>query len=210
MTLRHPVALAVASLLLSAPALARPDDARMMVRPENAPPPVPLEPTDEPGVLSGKLSETITAHVRSVDLGKREVTLHGSDGKVESFVAGPEVKNLEKLERGDRVQLRFRGGLVLRPLAAGDAVSPTVDKDTKRTGRGDTLSGVETVRARMAVTVVAVDPATRIVVLEGAEKRPVRVQLSDKIPLDRMKAGDRFTATWSAALAVSVDPVYRE
>ena len=114
----------------------------MAVRPQEGNRVVTVEKTDEAGVYSGSRTEITSAHVRSVDLDRREVTLHVSDGKVEVVKAGPEVKNLEKLDRGDRVQMKFRGGLVLRRLAPGDAgAAPDVEKEVKDTGIGDVLCG---------------------------------------------------------------------
>jgi hypothetical protein len=120
------------------------------------------------------------------------------------------VKNLERLQRGDRVEIRYRAGLVLRLQAGADDAAPEVAKELKRTGRGDLLSGTETVRARLLLTVVAIDPASKVVTLEDADRRSYRVKAGEGVSLDRVKVGDRFRATYSAAMAVSVDPVYRE
>jgi len=208
---RHALALAASAALLSTPFTARGDDPRMVVHSQKAPPIITLDRTDEQGVVAGKFQDDLTAHVRSVDLAKREVTLSGPGGRVETMVAGPEVKNLEKLERGDRVEIRFRAGLVLRLQADGkEDIAPEVAKEIKNTGRGDVLSGTETVRARLTVTVVTIDPATKVVRLEDADKRTYHVKAGEGVSLDRVKVGDRFRATYSAAMAVSVNPVYRE
>lgn len=196
--------------LFATPSTGRSEDAGMVVRRAKGPLPITVDPTDEEGVLSGKLVEDMAARVKSVDLTKREITLSGSGGRVETMKAGPEVKNLEKLERGDRVSIRYRGGLVLRPLAEGEAAtSPDVKKDLKGTGQGDILSGTETVRARVTVTVAAIDPATRLVTLKGPEGKTVPVKMGPAVALDRFKVGDRFTATYSAAMAVAVQPIYK-
>ena len=208
---RHALALAVSVALLTTPFTSRGDDPRMAVHSRSAPPVITLDRTDEQGVVAGKFQDDMTAHVKSVDLAKREVTLSGPGGRVETFAAGPEVKNLEKLERGDRVEIRFRAGLVLRLQSDGKENSaPEVEKEIKNTGRGDVLSGTETVRARLMLTVVAIDPVTKTVTLEDADKRTYKVKAGEGVSLDRVKVGDRFRATYSAAMAVSVNPVYRE
>jgi hypothetical protein len=205
-------ALALISVaLLSTPFMARGEDPRMAVHGTKAPPVIQLDRTDEQGVVAGKFQDELTGNVRSVDLAKREVTLHGSGGRVETVVAGPEVKNLEKLQRGDRVEIRFRAGLVLRLQADGkEDVAPEVEKEIKRTGRGDVLSGTETVRARLGLTVIAIDPATKVVTLEDADKRTYRVKAGEGVSLDRVKVGDRFRATYSAAMAMAVSPINHE
>lgn len=208
---RHALALAAAVFVLSTPFTARGDDPRMAVRSQKGPPVITLDRTNEQGVVAGEFQDSMTAHVRSVDLAKREVTLSGAGGRVETIVAGPEVKNLEKLQRGDRVEISFRAGLVLRLQSdATEDSSPVVEKEIKNTGRGDVLSGTETVRARVTVTVMAIDSATKAVTLEDADKRTYRVKGGEGVSLDRLKVGDRFRVTYSAAMAVSVNPVYRE
>jgi len=205
---RRALAAALASLLV-APLAARAEDPRMLVHPEKAPA-VPVDRTDEEGVLAGKRTESLTAHVRSVDLAKRQVVLRLPEDRVETIEAGPEVQHLERLERGDRVNLRYRVGLVLRPLAPGAAeAAPEVEKQLKRSERGDVLSGTETVTARLGVTVAAVDAASRTVTLQDAGGRTYRAVLGPGVALDRVKVGDRFTATWSAAMALSVEPTGR-
>jgi hypothetical protein len=200
--------LSVFALLSSGPA--RAEDPRMAVSPAGGPPVVQVDRTDEPGVLSGTLSETIDARVRSVDLAKRQVTLSAGD-RVQVMNVGPEVKNLEKLDRSDRVRIRVKAGLVLRTLAAGEKdVAPVVSKELKDTGRGEVLSGTEVVRTRESMRVTAVDPSARLLTLVGTDGRTYPVKAGPAVALDAIKVGDRFTATYSAAMAVEMNPVYKE
>jgi hypothetical protein len=208
MSHRRAAVLALA-ILLQAPFAARGDDPGMAVRPQAGNRVVTVEKTDETGVLSGTMTEVTSARVRSVDLQKREVTLHVSDGKVEVVKVGPEVKNLEKLDRGDRVQMKFRGGLVLRRLAPGDAgAAPEVSKEAKGTGIGDVLGGVETVRGHLTGTVTAVDPATRTFTITSKDGKSYTARAGTSLPFDDFRVGDRFAVTFSAALGVSVEPTY--
>jgi hypothetical protein len=200
-------------LLLSAafvPGFARGDDPRMAVSPSGGPPVVEVDRTDEAGVLSGTLTETLDARVRSVDLAKRQVTLHAGE-RVQVMNVGPEVKNLEKLERSDRVTIKVRAGLVLRALAPGEPdLAPVVSKERKDTGRGDVLSGTEVVRARESMRVTSVDPSARLLTLVGTDGRTYSVKAGPRVDFQAIRPGDRFTATYSAAMAVTLDPVYRE
>ena len=208
MSFRRAAVLALA-VVIPAPFTARGEDLGMAVRPQEGNRIVTVEKTDEAGVLSGTMTEVTSARVRSVDLERREVTLHVSDGKVETVKVGPEVKNLEKLDRGDRVQMKFRGGLVLRRLVPGDdGAAPEVKKEEKNTGMGDLLGGVEVVRGHFAGTASAVDPTTRVFTITGKDGKPYSARAGASVPADGIKAGDRFAVTFSAALAVSVDPTY--
>jgi len=204
----RPTLTAIALLLAALPA--RGDDPPRVLQPKKAPPAITLDRTDEKGVVSGGRLVSVTANVRAIDLSSREVTLHGSGGRVETIRVGPDVKNLEKLEVGDRVNISYREGLVLRLQApGGEDVAPETQKKVERTGMGDVLAGKETVRARETLAIASIDAAARLVTLRGADGKTYVVKAGPDVALDRVKVGDRFTATYSAAMAVSVQPVPR-
>jgi hypothetical protein len=201
--------IAFALLLAALPAWG--DDPPRALQPKKAPPAITLDRTDEKGVVSGGRVVNITANVRAIDLSSREVTLHGSGDRVETIRVGPEVKDLEKLEVGDRVNISYREGLVLRLQApGGEDVAPESRKNVERTGMGDVLAGKETVRARESLAVASIDSAARVVTLRRADGKTYVVKAGPDVALDRVKVGDRFTATYSAAMAVSVQPVHRK
>ena len=110
-----------------------------------------------------------------------------------------------------RVRAGYREGLVLRLQApGGDDVVPESRKSVEHTGMGDVLAGRETVRARESLAVLSIDAAARVVTLRGANGKTYVVKAGPDVALDRVKVGDRFTATYSAATAVSVQPVHRK
>jgi hypothetical protein len=200
----------VALALLASPLLAAADDARMALRPDDGSPPITVDKVDAQGVFSGGTAGSVTGNVRSIDRAARKVVLHAGD-RVETLDVGPEVKNLERLNVGDRVSIRYRVGLVLHPLAAGEVADPPeASKQGKRTGTGDVLSGSEVVRGRTVATVETVDAATRSVTLKAADGAVVHLKVAPGLPLDRFQAGGRFRATYSAGMAATVDPVYRD
>ena len=201
---------AIALLLASLPARGEAPPARA-IQAVNAPPVVTLDRTDEKGVVSGGRTVDVMANVKAVDLTARTVTLRGPQGRVEIVKVGPEVTNLEKIEIGDRVRIRYREGLVLRVQAPGTPdVAPEKEKKVAKTGVGDVLSGNETVRVRETVAVTAIDAAARTVTLQRTGGKPHVVKAGPDVALDRVKVGDRFTATYSSATAVTVEPVHRK
>jgi hypothetical protein len=202
----------VAAVLLLASLPARGEDPpARAIQATKAPPVVTLDRTDEKGVVSGGRTVDVMANVKAVDLAARTVTLKGPQGRVETLKVGPEVTNLEKIEKGDRVRVRYREGLVLRFQAPGTPdVAPEVDKKVAKTGVGNVLSGNETVRVRETVAITAMDAAARTVTLLGPDGKPHVVKAGPDVALDRVKVGDRFTATYSSATAVTVEPVYRK
>src|SRR5215510_3716267 len=54
---------------------------------------------------------TVTAKVEKVDVAKREVTLKGPLGNVETIVVGPEVKRLSEIKPGDEVTAEYYIGI---------------------------------------------------------------------------------------------------
>ncbi len=208
----HPLgAPALTALLLTAAiaATARADDPRPVLQPEGTQVPIVIDGTDEQGVVSGTRTGAVVAHVRAIDYGGRELTLHAEDGRVQKFHVAPEVRNLERINVGDRVNLRFREGLVLRYQPAGqEDATPEARNEVTPRGKGDVLAGTEVIRTRGTVTVTAVDPAARTTTLRGSDGKVWVVKAGPGLGMEKVKVGDRFIATYSAALAVSVDPVY--
>jgi hypothetical protein len=202
--------LAALAPVLAAPLPARADDARMTIRRDDGSPPITIEKVDAQGVLSGGAAGSVVGNVRSVDRAKRQVVLHAGD-RVETMDVGPEVKNLERLDVGDRVSIRYRVGLVLHPLAAGEAAEASeASRQGKKTGAGDVLSGNEVLRGRTTATVESVDAPARTATMRTAEGAVLHLKLGPDVAADRLKVGDRFRATYSAAMAATVDPVYRD
>jgi hypothetical protein len=206
----RPFAAAVLATLLALPLGVGADDPRMTIRRDDGSPPITLDKIDAQGVISGGSAGSVVGNVRSVDRARRQVVLHAGD-RVETLDIGPEVKNLDRLEAGDRVSIRYRVGLVLHPLAPGEAAdAPEASRQGKKTGTGDVLSGNEIVRGRTTATVEAVDAPARAATMRTVDGAVLHVKLGPDVAADRLKVGDRFRATYSAAMAATVDPVYRE
>ncbi|HET6981162.1 MAG TPA: hypothetical protein VFI53_03430, partial [Myxococcaceae bacterium] len=56
---------------------------------------------------------TATAVVQAIDLNTREVTLRGEDGRVFTFVAGDQVKNLAQVRVGDTVKATYTESIAI-------------------------------------------------------------------------------------------------
>lgn len=207
MPIRQPLPFLVAAALLTAPVLCA---AQTAVSQPKAIEPITLRKTKEPGVVSGSRVEVLTANVKSIDLGKREVQLRLSDGKVATIKVGPEVTNLESVERGDRVSLEYKTGLVLRMQAVDrEDVKPETSSDVQRSKMGGVLSGAQFARFRGTVKILSIDEVSRIVTLEGPSAKTYVVKVAPDVPLERVKVGDKLIATFNAAIAVSVKPTYK-
>jgi hypothetical protein len=159
-----------------------------------------------PGGVVGEETVTGTATVQKVDMKTRHVTLKRSDGKEFTIVAGPEVRNLAQVKKGDVVRLTYRESIAYQVQAPG-AAKPGVgaSTDVTRAAPGEKPGGSVTDTVTVRVTITAIDKAHSEVSLRGPEGNVNVVKVRDPSKLDTVKVGDIVDITYTEALAVSVE-----
>ncbi len=108
-----------------------------------------------PAVTESLMSAS--AVVQSVDTATRRVELKGDDGATVSVVAGPEVRNLDQLAKGDRVTFNFYESVFLS-MADPDAPAETMTVAAGRAPVGAKPGGAAVVATDVVVTVVSYNP----------------------------------------------------
>ena len=172
---------------------------------------VPLAPlyADEHGEMPAKMAigaaATIST-VQEIDQETRKVTLRDPEGNLNTFTAGPEVRNLAQVQQGDIVLMEYYQGFAYVVEPATSAVRERVD--TVGVGRADLgekpgASITDTVDVIAAVE--AIDAETRMVTLKGAQKT-VTLKVADDVDLSAVKVGDEVHASFTQSFAVSVLP----
>jgi len=162
-----------------------------------------------PAPPAGKIGEetvTATATVEKVNQKTRHVTLKGSDGKTLTIVAGPEVRNLAQVKRGDVVRLTYRESLAYQVQKAGAAkpgVAASTDVTRAQPGEKPAGSVTDTVTVRMTIT--AIDKAASEVTLRDPEGKVSVVKVKDPSKLDAVQVGDVVDIRYTEALAVAVE-----
>jgi Cu/Ag efflux protein CusF len=148
----------------------------------------------------------ITAVVEAIDPKTRKVTLKGPRGDLLTFTAGPGVRNLDQVKRGDRVVLEYfqAFALALEPKEAGIRARRATAEFT-RARPGERPAGEISDRVDVVATVQAVDRKKRTVTLRGPT-RTLTLKVSDAVDLKRLKVGDEVHASYVESLAVSVWP----
>src|SRR5687767_5988024 len=75
----------------------------------------------EPGVAGGVIEDTtkVAVKVSAVDAASRRVTLVDDSGNQTTFTAGPEVRNLDQLRAGDKVNVTLNERLVVYVRSGG-------------------------------------------------------------------------------------------
>jgi hypothetical protein len=193
--MRIPLAMSCAALLAVACATEK----------SSGPPPVEVKATGVPGEAMATRTETLTVKVVAVDPYKRKLTVEGKNGDIETIAVGPEVKRLDEIAAGDSIQVQVTEGLLLEYQPAGTAgVAPTAVVAAERAG-SDVPPGVAALGGLQAtVTIVAIDKGSRVVTFQDADGNKYKVKAESKIPIEKLKIGDRLLATYVATVAIGV------
>jgi Cu/Ag efflux protein CusF len=162
--------------------------------------------TTSPGKGSAARVVTITASVEAVDPAERTVTLKGPRGNVVTIPVGPQVKNFDKIKVGDMVAVRYLEALSLELKKNGSGVRERSEREAKDSAKpGEQPAAGVARQVTVVADVVAVDPKRQTITLRGP-KRTVDLRVKDPNQLKLVKVGDQVEATYTEALAVSVEP----
>jgi len=179
--------------------------------PKVSAPPQPVVASDlqeTPGKVSAQQTITVTATVQDVDQASRVVTLLTADGEDVIFRAGPEVRNLAQVRRGDRVRATYYESLVIQVLKPGTAQPGiTTAADADRAKLGERPGAAAATSTTVVATVVKVDKKNATVTLKGPRGNVKTLPVRNPIHLDAVKAGDLIEATYTEALGVAVTEV---
>ena len=153
-------------------------------------------------------TETVTATIKAIDLKSRHVTLRLPDGKKQTFAVDPQVKNLDKVKRGDQVVVQYKDAIEVE-LTTPDPTRPlplpteamVVDH---RTAEGGKPEGVVARSLTLTGTVESYDPESKVAVIKGSDGETLRVNIQHPERWTQVKAGDIVTARFSEALAIAV------
>ena len=160
-------------------------------------------------VVSGTLGEetvSAAATVEGVDQKTRHVTLKRADGTKFEIVAGPEVRNLAQLRKGDRVRVEYRQSVayeVKRSRGATPGVSAT--SGVSRAAPGEKPGGTATNAVTVRMKITAIDKGASEATLLGPHGNVTVVKARDPSKLDAVQVGDVVDVTYTEAMAVSVD-----
>jgi Cu/Ag efflux protein CusF len=151
-------------------------------------------------------ADVAIATVVAIDQKTRKVTLRGDSGNEWTFTAGPEVRNLAQVQRGDQVLVQYYEGFAVALAPKGSGVREREDRlDIARAKQGEKPAGEITSSVDVVATVQAVDPKTRTVTIQGAQQT-VELKVADDVDLSQVKVGDQVEASYVESLAISVLP----
>ena len=161
----------------------------------------------EPGKAVVASAVEISAQVVGIDKATRKVTLKGPKGNVVDVVAGDEVRNFDQIKVGDLVVARYVEALTLElkktKVAAGDV---KVRQEAAKAKPGEKPAAAGARQVTVVADVVAVDPVKSTITLKGPKGKEVTLNVQNPDQFKVVKKGDQVEATYTEALALSVEP----
>jgi hypothetical protein len=121
-----------------------------------------------------------------------------------SFVAGPEVKNLAQVNKGDEIVIEYAQALAMElKKSSKTAVSRTIREGGKAAAPGQKPGALVGRQVDFVAKIDAIDMKTNMVTLSGVE-HTVEIKAKDPAVLAKFKAGDFIEGTYIEAVAISV------
>jgi Cu/Ag efflux protein CusF len=149
-------------------------------------------------------TQTVAAEVKSINQKTREVTILTTDGEVYKFIAGPDVKNLAQVKKGDIItavytealsyEVRSHGSTGVITANAAAAAKPG-EKPAAAAGKQTTVT----------VKITAIDTKNPSVTVQGSDGEVEKIKVKDPSKLTGLKVGDMVDITYTEALAIKVD-----
>jgi hypothetical protein len=166
---------------------------------------------EEPMYTSGTIEEniaTVTAKVAAIDHGSRSVSLLTNDGRSINFRAGPEVRNLDRVDAGDVVRVSYYESLIYDLVKPGEAVPGIeVAEGGARAEPGEKPAAGVARMVTVTATVVAIDEDASLVTFESSTGGRETIRARDPDRLKGVRIGDLVNFTYTQAVAIGVEEI---
>jgi len=144
-----------------------------------------------------------TAEVVKVDKKKRKVTLKGNNGKTKTVKIPKEIKGMDKIEKGDILDIEIGYGLAITLAKAGETEGEVVTSAIKNSKKGEKpqTTAIETVE--VVGKIQSLDLATRRVTLVGDKGHTVTIMADSTVHnFETLKVGDLVHAKYMEEFAI--------
>ena len=147
------------------------------------------------------------AVVTAVDAATRSVTLKLAKGETRTIEVSQEVRNFDQIKVGDTVNVKYAEALSIELKKGGKApLGKTEASSLDRSKPGDKPGGMATHTVTAVGEVVGVDAAKKKVSVKNAKGEITDLNVQDPEQLKLVKVGDQVEATYTVALAISLEP----
>jgi Cu/Ag efflux protein CusF len=160
-----------------------------------------------PGKAKAVATIKASATVEAVDKATRTVTLKLPKGESRAFAVGEEVRNFDQIKVGDKLNVAYLESLTLELKKDGKAiVGRTETMDVDRAAPGQKPGGGARREVTAVADVVGVDAAAKTVSVKNKAGDILVLNVRDPEQLKLIKKGDQIQATYTEAVAVSMEP----
>lgn len=157
----------------------------------------------DPIVLSD--SVYLKATIVKVDKKKRELTLRDEHGHQEVVAVSDEVRNFDQIKKGDVLEVEYHRAAASTLQKVGDATAAGQTTEMERAPAGAKPGMTAMHMSTIVATVLDVDLAGRLLTVKGPRGNVVTILVpADMKAFDSLKKGDKITAEYGEAVAVSV------
>jgi hypothetical protein len=149
----------------------------------------------------------LTAQVVGIDKDLRTVTLKGPKGNVVDVLVGNDVKNFDQIKLGDFVVARYLQALTLELVKTRAGIREgAVREGAARAQPGERPAGAVARQVTVLADVIDVSPKNKTITLKGPKGNVVTLDVQNPDHFKVVKKGDQVEATYTEALALSVEP----
>ncbi len=156
----------------------------------------------EAGVRT-EISE-ITAKVKEIDYTTRKVTLEDDKGGTLTVQVNDQVKDLNKVKKGDMVVIKYQQSVAWRLLKAKEKPSKTVTQTTTTETEKKKPAVTTTEQIDIIATITHIDKAAPSVTLKGPDGNSMTIQPKNPQVLEAAKKGDQVEISYAESIAASV------
>ncbi|MEM7176885.1 MAG: hypothetical protein AAGD47_16095 [Pseudomonadota bacterium] len=165
----------------------------------------------DPGPVEAERADAITrvATVQTVDPKTREILLTEGDGRAFVIIAGPEVRNFDQLESGDKVSTTYFEAVAVQMAASDDPGGGVTVNAAERAEEGAKPGLVAGQVSDFVVEFLDYNPESHIATFIGpnnvVQRTVVRPEMREFAAA--RKPGERVQVTVEQALAISVSEI---
>jgi hypothetical protein len=160
-----------------------------------------------PAALGQGLLVKMTGTIEDVDMASRLVTVKGPEGGMVTVQAGPEVKNLGEVKKGDQVTIGYYKSMAVDVIPDGTAPKSSEETAKVAAEPGTKPGGAVARQERTTVKIASVDPIKKAISFYGRDGRWREVSMDRpnlQHYLTELKDGDTVEVVYTEALAVSI------
>ena len=164
---------------------------------------------DKAGAQDGAIVLKDSAYAKATVVGvkkkEREITLRDEQGAELVMVAGPEVRNFAQIKKGDIVEVEYHRAAVSALEKAGDTNMAGQTSAIERAPAGAKPGMAAMHTSTIVATVLEADQKNRLLTVQGPKGGVVTMKVPPEMKaFDSLKKGDKISAVYSEAIAVSV------